>query len=170
MSDIDDIPADAGRRSSRSPRSRSPRDAPAIRSPRGGADRSRDRSVDGGRDRDRSRDRGGSRRARSADRGGGGRRSNGDKISLYVNHLSYRTTEQDLQEVFEKYGRILDVYLPRHFETRRPKGFGYIEFDNLSDAEHALEKCDRTMLHGMEMRIEFAKGSRKSPHEMRAKE
>jgi hypothetical protein len=43
-------------------------------------------------------------------------------------------------------------------------------FDNLEDAEYALEKCDRTMLYNMEMRIEFAKGTRKTPREMRAKE
>ena len=45
-------------------------------------------------------------------------------ISLKVDNLTYRTTVDDLQKVFDRYGKIGDVYIPR--SARGSRGFAFV--------------------------------------------
>merc|ERR1712154_733431 len=69
-----------------------------------------------------------------------------------------------------KYGPVSDVYVPMDYYTRRPRGFAYIQFEDPRDADDALYHLDRTRFYGRELEIEFARGDRKSPGQMRGKE
>ena len=68
----------------------------------------------------------------------------------------------DLHKIFSSFGVIRDVYIPRDFYTRQPRGFAYIEFDRQSDAEYAVRQSGRIQLYGRFLEIEFAQGDRKS--------
>merc|ERR1711973_986239 len=90
--------------------------------------------------------------------------------SLYVRNLHRDTRPEDLRRIFGKYGRITDVYIPLDYYTREPRGFSYVQFEDIRDAEDALYYLDRTMLLGRELEVQFAEGDRKTPSHMRAKE
>ncbi|EGZ20056.1 hypothetical protein PHYSODRAFT_354260 [Phytophthora sojae] len=164
----------ASPRRSRS-RSRSPRRSrPRSRSNSRSRDRrrpSRSRSRDRRRERSRSRDRrgGGDRRgrSRSADRrGGGGRRQ--EPISLLVRNLSPETTQDELRRAFSRRaGDILDVYIPKEYNSNRPRGFAFIEFADSRVGRDIKFEMDRTQLGDREIAVLFAKQHRKSPQEMR---
>lgn len=47
-------------------------------------------------------------------------------VSLKVDNLTYRTTPDDLRRVFEKYGDVGDVYIPRDRWTRESRGFAFV--------------------------------------------
>ena len=49
-------------------------------------------------------------------------------ISLYVRGLTDRVSAQELREACEKYGEVRDVYVPRDYYTKRPRGFAYVEY------------------------------------------
>lgn len=55
---------------------------------------------------------------------------------LYVGNLNYATTEEDLKNLFSKYGTVQSVTIIKDKHTGRSKGFGFVEME---EAEKALE-------------------------------
>ncbi|ODN02038.1 Serine/arginine-rich splicing factor 2 [Orchesella cincta] len=87
-------------------------------------------------------------------------------VSLKVDNLTYRTTPDDLRRVFEKYGDVGDVYIPRDRWTRESRGFAFVRFYDRRDAEDAMESLDGRVLDGRELRVQMASryGRPQSPH------
>ncbi|XP_071326025.1 serine/arginine-rich splicing factor 10 isoform X2 [Trachinotus anak] len=90
--------------------------------------------------------------------------------SLFVRNISDESRPEDLRREFGRYGPIVDVYIPLDFYTRRPRGFAYIQFEDVRDAEDALHNLDRKWVCGRQIEIQFAQGDRKTPNQMKAKE
>ncbi|CAF0836818.1 unnamed protein product [Rotaria sordida] len=98
------------------------------------------------------------------------RHSRNLSASLYVRGLSEKTRYEDLKKIFARYGRIVDITLPVDYYTRDAKGYGFVEYEESRDAEEALHALDRYRLLGREIEVEFARGDRKTPSEMRSRE
>ncbi|XP_071382306.1 serine/arginine-rich splicing factor 10 isoform X2 [Centroberyx affinis] len=90
--------------------------------------------------------------------------------SLFVRNISDESRPEDLRREFGRYGPIVDVYIPLDFYTRRPRGFAYIQFEDVRDAEDALHNLDRKWVCGRQIEIQFAQGDRKTPNQMKSKE
>jgi len=90
--------------------------------------------------------------------------------SLYVRGVAEKCRYEDLKKIFGRYGRIVDITLPLDYYTRDAKGYGFVEYEESRDAEEALHALDRYRLFGRELEVEFARGDRKTPSEMRARE
>ncbi|XP_037651204.1 serine/arginine-rich splicing factor 10-like isoform X2 [Sebastes umbrosus] len=90
--------------------------------------------------------------------------------SLFVRNISDESRPEDLRREFGRYGPIVDVYIPLDFYTRRPRGFAYIQFEDVRDAEDALHSLDRKWVCGRQIEIQFAQGDRKTPNQMKSKE
>uniref|UniRef100_A0A8R1HYK6 RRM domain-containing protein n=2 Tax=Caenorhabditis japonica TaxID=281687 RepID=A0A8R1HYK6_CAEJA len=80
--------------------------------------------------------------------------------SLKIDNLSYQTTPNDLRRVFDRYGDIGDVHIPRDKYSRQSKGFGFVRFYERRDAEHALDRTDGKLIDGRELRVTLAKYDR----------
>jgi RNA recognition motif-containing protein len=59
---------------------------------------------------------------------------------LYVGNLSYKTTEEELRELFAGVGNVISAVVITDRMTGRSKGFGFVEFENAEDAQKAVEK------------------------------
>ncbi|XP_019724607.1 serine/arginine-rich splicing factor 10 [Hippocampus comes] len=90
--------------------------------------------------------------------------------SLFVRNISEESRPEDLRREFGRYGPIVDVYIPLDFYTRRPRGFAYIQFEDVRDAEDALHNLDHKWVCGRQIEIQFAQGDRKTPNQMKSKE
>ncbi|EZG45946.1 RNA recognition motif protein, partial [Gregarina niphandrodes] len=55
------------------------------------------------------------------------------------------------------------------FETGRPRGFGFVEFQHAADAQEALRALNDTDLDGSRISISVAQHGRKTPSLMRAR-
>ncbi|EPZ32016.1 RNA recognition motif domain-containing protein [Rozella allomycis CSF55] len=75
--------------------------------------------------------------------------------------LSLRTTERDLEEVFNQFGKIEQITLV-HDKDRRSRGFGFINYSTISEAEEAVKKASGTLMDGREIRVDFS--ATKKPH------
>jgi len=69
-----------------------------------------------------------------------------DSPRLYVGNLNYDTTDADLEAVFGKFGDLKSASIVSHGGSGRSKGFGFVEFTELSAAKEAVAK-----LHGTEL-------------------
>ncbi|XP_018411202.1 PREDICTED: serine/arginine-rich splicing factor 2 isoform X2 [Nanorana parkeri] len=83
-----------------------------------------------------------------------------DMTSLKVDNLTYRTTPETLRRVFEKYGRVGDVYIPRDRYTKESRGFAFVRFHDKRDAEDAMDAMDGAVLDGRELRVQMARYGR----------
>merc|ERR1719499_2768746 len=100
-------------------------------------------------------------RSRSRDRGGDGYSRGGDaNRKLFVGRLSYDTDKRTLEDVFSKYGAITDCVIPNDREPGQSKGFGFVEFDKLEDAEEAMKALDGTDIDGRAISVEFSRPKR----------
>lgn len=76
---------------------------------------------------------------------------------LYVGNLSYQTTEQDLRDLFSQAGELQDVMLIVERETRRSKGFGFVEFVTEADAQKAIEMFNDHEIGGRRLTVNVAR-------------
>ena len=80
--------------------------------------------------------------------------------SLKIDNISYQTTPQDLRRLFEKYGEIGDIHIPRDRYTKQSKGFGFVRYYSRRDAEYAMDRMDGRWLDGREVRVAMARYER----------
>ena len=59
-------------------------------------------------------------------------------MNIYVGNLNYKVRENDLQEKFGAYGEVSSVKVIKDRETRRSKGFGFVEMGSDAEAQAAL--------------------------------
>ena len=81
-------------------------------------------------------------------------RSAPDTYQLFVGGLPPNTTEQELRNVFEQYGRILEI-------RNNPNNFAFLVFDSEKPVKTILQKKDREppKIRGKQLNIEKKKPS-----------
>lgn len=84
----------------------------------------------------------------------------GDTVSppsstLFVGNLSFSVTEDAVWSFFNDYG-VKSVRLPTDRETGRPKGFGYVEFEDVEGAKKALEASNGAEIEGRTIRLDYS--------------
>ncbi|TDH70751.1 uncharacterized protein CCR75_005101 [Bremia lactucae] len=90
--------------------------------------------------------------------------------SLLVRNISHRLRPEDIRKEFERYGEVRDVYIPKNFHTKEPKGFAFVEFCSEHEAEDARGSLDGVCIDGRNIRVVFAQERRKSTDQMRERE
>lgn len=78
-------------------------------------------------------------------------------MSIYVGNLNYEVTQEDLNEVFGEYGTVKRVYLPTDRETRRKRGFGFVEMENDDQEAEAINILDGAEWMGRTLRVNKAR-------------
>jgi len=63
---------------------------------------------------------------------------------------------------FIPFGDIRDVHIPVDFHTQKARGFAYIEFEEVHDAENAQKNLQDLVIQGKRISVQFAFGDRKS--------
>lgn len=79
---------------------------------------------------------------------------------LGVFGLDYNTSERTLHRAFDKYGRVDRIKLVTDPRTGKSRGFAFIYFDRVEDAEMAKERLHGTDLDGSAIRVEYSISSR----------
>ena len=57
---------------------------------------------------------------------------------LFVGNLNWKTSEDNLKTLFEKYGTVLSVRIILDQYTGKSKGFGFVEMDSDENAKKAI--------------------------------
>lgn len=75
---------------------------------------------------------------------------------LYVGNLSFTATESQVRELFEQYGTVESVTMITDRDTRRFRGFGFVEMEE-SAANAAMKGLNGQFVDGRELRVDEAK-------------
>lgn len=76
---------------------------------------------------------------------------------LYVGNLPYSMGSQDLQGVFEQYGKVRSALVLSDRETGRSRGFGFVEMEVDSEALAAIEGLDGQDYQGRRLTVNEAR-------------
>ncbi len=76
--------------------------------------------------------------------------------TLYVGNLPYSTSEDELKEVFNQYGKVESAKIIMDRETGRSRGFGFVEIEE-EGAQKAIEALDGKDFGGRSLRVNEAR-------------
>lgn len=114
-------------------------------------DRERDREN---RDREREqRDR--ERESRDREREQREQRKKTPSPRLIVKGLSRNVEEAHLQELFEKFGKIVEAKIEIDSKTKYHRGTAFVEYSNVEEATKAIDCLDEGYLDGKILKVEF---------------
>lgn len=69
-------------------------------------------------------------------------------MKLFVASLSWKTTDQMLHDAFAQFGTVTSARVVFDKETKRSRGFGFVEMENDEEAKLAIEKLNNAELDG----------------------
>jgi len=75
---------------------------------------------------------------------------------VYIGNLDYRTDQYSLKDCFEKYGPVIDVFVPVD-GNRRPRGFAFVTFEDGRDAKAAVDRMNGRDLDGRKIQCNIAR-------------
>jgi len=79
---------------------------------------------------------------------------------LFVGGLSWNTNDLGLQTAFERFGPVVEAKVITDRDTGRSRGFGFVTFEQDSDADTAMSEMDGTELDGRQVRVNEAQAQR----------
>ncbi|XP_042470065.1 serine/arginine-rich splicing factor SC35-like [Zingiber officinale] len=80
-----------------------------------------------------------------------------DTYSLLVLNISFRTNADDLFPLFDRYGKVVDVFIPRDRRTGESRGFAFVRYKYADEAQMAVERLDGREVDGRNIMVQFAK-------------
>lgn len=91
--------------------------------------------------------------------------------TIFISNLDFKVTEDDLKDIFSKFGTVNDIRLVRNYKGFS-KGFGYVEFANVESVKKALTN-DRMLIQQrpvfiseMDKRKDFEYGKTKEENKL----
>jgi RNA recognition motif-containing protein len=78
-------------------------------------------------------------------------------MRIYIGNLNYRLRTEELKNAFLPFGEVIGAKIVRDQETKRSKGFGFVEMANEADGLTAIEALNGTDLNGRNMIVTQAK-------------
>ena len=82
---------------------------------------------------------------------------------LFVGNLSFKTTENELQDAFAAHGTVLETNLMMDRATGRPRGFGFVTMSSAEEAEKAIQALHGADLGGRALTVNVAKPREERP-------
>ena len=76
---------------------------------------------------------------------------------LYVGNLSFRTTSEDLRDLFAQAGTVESASVIEDRETGRSRGFGFVEMASAEEAAAAVEQFNGKDFNGRNLTVNEAR-------------
>ncbi len=77
-------------------------------------------------------------------------------MNMYIGNLSYNVRESDLRQVMEEYGTVESVKLIVDRDTRRSKGFAFVDMPEAAEAQRAITELNGAEYVGRQMVVKEA--------------
>lgn len=84
-------------------------------------------------------------------------RHHGHARSVFIGGLPFSADEEEVRELFTKYGDVEAVRVVREQKTGTGKGFGFVTYSDTSGVIFALQHCRGLTLNGQKLRVTRSK-------------
>ena len=88
-------------------------------------------------------------------------------MHIFVGNLEFSATEQDVRQLFERYGVVDTVRIMTDRETGRPRGFGFVEMPDDTAARAAITGLQGAALGGRTLNVNEARPREERPRPRR---
>ena len=78
-------------------------------------------------------------------------------MKLYVGNLSFDTIENDLQDLFEQFGKVTEVGLVTDRSTGRSRGFAFVTMGSKEEGEAAIRALEGKDFGGRNLTVNEAR-------------
>jgi small subunit ribosomal protein S18 len=85
------------------------------------------------------------------------------KKKLFISNLDFEVTSDQLRALFDEVGPTLSVVVASDRETKRSKGFAFVEMESEDDAKKAIEGLNNRPLNGRPMKVCEDRGKNSGP-------
>jgi len=79
-----------------------------------------------------------------------------DPKRLYLKNLPFEITEDEIKNMFQKFGEITEIHIPKNYKTNQSFGYAYISFATVESSALALGELDKTFFQGRKLHISIA--------------
>ncbi len=80
---------------------------------------------------------------------------------LFIGNLPFKLREEDVRDLFAKFGEITEVAVPMNRETGKPRGFAFVTYETEASAQEALS-LDGHEVEGRKIRVSIATGEKRT--------
>jgi len=84
-------------------------------------------------------------------------------MKLYVGNLSFESTENDLQDLFEQHGTVNEVHLMMDRMTGKSRGFAFVTMSDDTQANAAMSAINGRDLNGRSLTVNEARPREERP-------
>ena len=84
-------------------------------------------------------------------------------MRLYVGNLSYSVTSQSLEQLFGEFGQVKSAQVVQDRDTGRSKGFGFVEMNDNSQAQAAIQGLNLKEVDGRCLTVNEARPREERP-------
>ncbi len=84
-------------------------------------------------------------------------------MKLYVGNLSFETTENDLQDLFEQHGQVSEVSLMMDRMTGKSRGFAFVTMSDKAQADAAMAALNGKEVGGRTLTVNEARAREERP-------
>ena len=78
-------------------------------------------------------------------------------MKLYAGNLPFSLTQADIENAFAQFGEVDSVNLVIDKDTKRSKGFAFIEMTDPASAKDAMQVLNGSALNGRTIKVSVAK-------------
>ncbi len=78
-------------------------------------------------------------------------------MNIFVGNLANDVSEQELSDLFGKYGKVHEVKIIRDLFSQQSKGFGFVEMPSNSEAQAAMKELNTFDLKGKKLTVNEAR-------------
>lgn len=78
-------------------------------------------------------------------------------MNIYVGNLNFRTSQEELTELFSAHGEVSSTKIITDKFTHRSKGYGFVEMPNDNEAEAAINALNGTEVGGRTLTVNKAR-------------
>lgn len=77
-------------------------------------------------------------------------------MTIYVGNISFKVKENDLETEFAEFGTVNSVKIIKDKISKKSKGYGFIEMNNESEAENAINSLNGKEVDGRALKVHKA--------------
>ena len=84
-------------------------------------------------------------------------------MNIFVGNVSRAVTDTELRAAFEEFGAVKSAVIISDRDTGTSKGFGFVEMDDVDEANTAIEKLNGFELKGRPLNVNEARPREDKP-------